>query len=73
MWCISAYEYVIGEANMTKIFTVYGYAFKCCRELLRRYGISLLYSFPDVDLVSFFVRSCEGATLLVRAVIVKMY
>ena len=23
MWCISAYEYVVGEAKMTKIFAVY--------------------------------------------------
>ena len=51
---------------MTKIFAVYlqasglpslssEYAFECCREQLRRYGISLSYSSPDVDLVAFFV------------------
>ena len=27
----------------------------CCREQLGRYGISLSYSSPDVDLVAFFV------------------
>ena len=66
MWCISAYEYVVGEAKMTKIFVIYfqasgfpsqlsEYAFECCREQLGRSGISLSYSSPDVDLVAFFV------------------
>ena len=66
MWCISAYVYVVGEAKMTKIFTVYlqacGFpsqssdcAFECCGEQFGRYGISLSYSSPDVDLVAFFV------------------
>ena len=61
MWCISAYEYVVSEAKMTKIFAVYlqasgfpsqssEYAFECCREQLGRYGIS-----PDVDLAAFVV------------------
>ena len=31
------------------------YAFECCREQLRRYGVSLSYSSPDVDRVVFFV------------------
>ena len=62
----SAYEYVVGEAKMTKIFAVYlqasgfpsqlsEYALKCCREQLGRYGISVSYSCPDVDLFAFFV------------------
>ena len=66
MWCISAYEYVVGEAKMTKIFAVYlqasgfpsqtwEYAFECCRKKLGRYGISLWYSSPEVDLVAFSV------------------
>ena len=49
---------------MTKIFTVYlqaagfpnqlsEYAFGCCREQIGRYGISLSYSSPGVDLVTF--------------------
>ena len=66
MWCISAHEYVFGEVKMTKIFAAYlqtsgfqsqslEYALECCREQLGRYGISLLYTSPDVDLVAFFV------------------
>ena len=66
MWCISAYDYVVGEAKMTKIFAVYlqascfpsqwsEYAFEFCREQLGRCGISLSYSSPGVDLVAFFV------------------
>ena len=58
--------YVVGKAKMTKIFNMYlqasgfpsqssEYAFECCREQLGRYGISLSYSSPDVDLVAFFV------------------
>ena len=50
-----AYEYVVGEAKMTKIFAVYlqtsgfpsqwlEYVFECCRKQLGRYGISLSYS-----------------------------
>ena len=60
MWCIRAYEYVVAEAKMTKIFAVSlqasvvsqvsrpEYAFECCREQLWRYGISMSYSSPDV-------------------------
>ena len=66
VWCISAYQCVVGEANMTKIFAVYlqasGFpsqsakcAFECCRGQLGRYGISLSYSSPDVDLFAFFM------------------
>ena len=67
MWCISAYEYVVGEAKMTKIFAVYfqvsgfpsqpsEYAFECCREQLGRYGIDLpVVLLGDFDLVAFFV------------------
>ena len=66
MWCISAYEYAVGEAKMTKIFAVYlqvsgftsqssEYAFESGREQLGRYGISLSYCSPGVDLVDFFV------------------
>ena len=51
---------------MTKLFAVYlktsgfpsqssDYAFECCREQLGRYGISLSYTSPGVDLVAFFV------------------
>ena len=73
MWCISAYEYVAGEAKMIKIFAVYlqasgfpsqssEYVFECCREQLRRYGILLSYSSPDVDRVALFVWvNCHGA------------
>ena len=60
LWCISAYEYVVGEAKMIKIFAAYlqaygfpnqssEYAFECCRVQLDRYGISLLYTSPNVD------------------------
>ena len=63
MWCFSAYEYVVGEAKMTKIFSIYlqasgfpsqtlEYAFEWYREQL---GISMSYSSPDADLVGFFV------------------
>ena len=66
MCYISAYEYVVDETKMTKIFAVYiqasgfpsqssEYALECCREQLGRYGISLSYSTPGVDLVAFFV------------------
>ena len=66
MWCISAYEHVVGEANMTKIFAVYlqasgfpslssEYALKYYRKQLGQCDISLSYSSPDVDLVAFFV------------------
>ena len=66
MWWISANEYVGGEAKLTKIFALYlqasgfptqssEYAFEWCRKQLGRYGISLSYSSPDVDLVTFFV------------------
>ena len=45
MWCICAYEYVVSEAKMTKIFAIYlqasdlqnqssEYAFECYREQL---------------------------------------
>ena len=55
--------YVIGEGKMTKIFAIYHqasgfpsqsskYAFECCRKQLGRYGVSLSYSSPDVDLVA---------------------
>ena len=47
--CIRAYEYVVGEAKMTKIFAVYlqasgflsqssEYALECCSKQLKRYG-----------------------------------
>ena len=63
MWCISTYEYVVGETKMSKIFANYlqasvspsqssEYAFECCREQFGRYGISLSYTSPDVDLVA---------------------
>ena len=63
--------YVVGEAKITKIFAVClqasgfpsqssEYVFECCREHLGRYGISLSYSSPDVDLVAFFV-DCHRA------------
>ena len=68
MGCISAYEYVVVEAKMTKIFAVYfqtsdfpnqssEYAFECSCKQLWRYGIPLSYSSPGVDLVAFFVSS----------------
>ena len=45
MWCISAYDYAVGEVKITEIFAVYlqasgfpsqssEYAFECCREQL---------------------------------------
>ena len=51
---------------MTNLFAVYiqasgfpsqssEYAFECCREQLGRYGISLSYTSPDVDIVASFV------------------
>ena len=51
---------------MTKLFAVYfqasgfpsqssEYAFECCHEQLGRYGISVSYFSPGVDLVVFFV------------------
>ena len=65
MLCISAYEYVIGEAKMTKIFAVYLQAsgfpisrrkmISSAAEQIGRHGISLSYSSPDVDFVAFFV------------------
>ena len=66
MWCVSTYEYVVSEARMTKIFAIYlqasgfpsqssEYAFECCRKQHGRYGISLSFSSPDVDVVAFFV------------------
>ena len=73
MWCISAYEYVVGEAKITKIFAVYlqtsgfpsqssEYVFECCLEQLGRYCISLSYTSPGVDLVAFFVHvDCHRA------------
>ena len=68
MWCISAYKYVVGEAKMSKIFAVYfqasgfpsqssEYTFGCCDKQFVRYGISLSYFSPGVDLVAFFVSS----------------
>ena len=58
MWCISSYEYVFGEASMTKIFAIYiqtsvlpsqssEYAFEWCPEQFRRYVISLWHTSPD--------------------------
>ena len=52
---------------MTKIFAIYlkvsgfpsrlsEYAFECWRKQLGRYGISLSYSSPDVDIVAFLCR-----------------
>ena len=65
-WYISAYDYIIGEANMTNIFAVYlqvsafrsqssEYCYECCHKLFGRYCISLSYSTPGVDLIAFFV------------------
>ena len=72
MWCLSAYEYVVVEANMTKIFAVY--FMPLLSQVSRRNilssaavnslgdGISLLYTSPDVDLVAFFVQmDCHRA------------
>ena len=67
MWFINAYEYVAGEAKMTKIFAVClqasgfpsqssEYAFDCCRKQLERYCISLSHSSRDVELVAFVCR-----------------
>ena len=64
MWRISAYEYVVDEAKITKIFPVCfqasgfpsqssEYAFECYHKQLGRHGIFLSYSSPDVDLVAF--------------------
>ena len=69
MWCINAHEYAAGEAKMIKIFAIYPqasgfpslsseYAFECCRKQRGRYGTSLSYISPDVDLVAFFYFVC---------------
>ena len=66
MWCVSAYDYDVCEAKMTKIFAVYlkasvfpsqssEYAFECSRKQLGRYGIFLSYSSPGIDRVAFFM------------------
>ena len=66
MRCISAYVYVVGVAEMTKIFGVCHqavglpsqsseYTFECCHKLLGRYGISLSNSSPGIDLFLLFV------------------
>jgi len=59
---IFVFQYVFGEPKMTDIFSVYHQAsgfpsqpFECFLKQLGRYGVSLLYSSPDVDLVAFFV------------------
>ena len=65
MRCVSAYEYVVGEATMTKIFAVYRQeplvSQVSRRKMLSHAAVnsfsdmSLSYSYPDVDLVAFIV------------------
>ena len=66
MWCISGYEYVVGEAKMTKIFAVYlqasgfpshssEYAYVCCREQLGRYAVALSYLLLMLNVLLFCI------------------
>ena len=66
MWCISAYEYVIGVAKMTKIFAVYTQpAVFPSLTLTSEYAISLvvitfvstLHMFDNIHNGLYFLRS----------------